>query len=74
MDLVLTQVRLFQEKYMPKKKLTKAQVKRKLKTILSNMTDLLMDKAGYPDSHCTVSAKTMLEMSGSISRALKRIK
>ena len=59
---------------MAKKKLTKAQVKRKLKTILSNMTDLLMDKAGYPDSYCTVSAKNMLEMSGSMSRALKRIK
>jgi len=59
---------------MVKKKLTKAQVKRKLKAILSNMTDLLMDKAGYADSYCTVSAKNMLEMSGSMQRALKRIK
>jgi hypothetical protein len=40
---------------MPKKKLTKAQVKRKLKTMRNIVYDLYVDRLGYgtPQSHVT---------------------
>jgi len=57
-----------------KKKLTKTAVKKKMKQMLSILTDLLMDKAGHPDSFVALSSKKMLELSGDVSRAFKRVK
>ena len=59
---------------MTKKKLTKATVRKKMKQMLNILTDLLMDKVGYPDSFVTLPNKKMLELSGDVSRAFKRIK
>jgi len=47
---------------MPRKKLTKAQVKRKYKTICSMFYDLLNDKLGHPDSHVGMSVNKLLEV------------
>jgi len=47
---------------MPKKKLTKAQIKRKYKTICGMFYDLLNDKLGHPDSHVGMSVNKLLEV------------
>jgi hypothetical protein len=67
-------MRIFEGDIMPKKKLTKATVRKKMKQMLNILTDLLMDKVGYPDSFVTLPTKKMLELSGDVSRAFKRIK
>jgi len=59
---------------MAKRKLTKTTVRKKMKQMLNILTDLLMDKVGYPDSFVTLPTKKMLELSGDVSRAFKRIK
>ena len=59
---------------MPKKKLTKAQVKRKLKTVLNMMYDLLNDKMGHANSDVPMSIPKMLEMHKAIGNAWKRTK
>jgi hypothetical protein len=59
---------------MPKKKLTKAQVKKKLKTITTNMTDLLIDKLGHADSFVNMSSKKLLDISADITRASARFR
>ena len=47
---------------MPKKKLTKTQVKRKIKTISTAMYDLFNDKVGHgPDSNVPQSWKALAE-------------
>jgi hypothetical protein len=47
---------------MPKKKLTKAQVKRKIKTISNAMYDLFNDKVGHgADSNTPQSWKSLAE-------------
>ncbi len=47
---------------MPKKKLTKAQIKRKYKSICNMFYDLLQDKLGHPDSHVGMSVNKLLEV------------
>ena len=59
---------------MPKKKLTKAQVKRKVKNIYNAMYDLFLDKLGHPDSFNPMSKAKTLEVLDNISRARLRVK
>jgi hypothetical protein len=59
---------------MPKKKLTKAQVKRKLKTIDNTMASMIIDKVEQPDSHVSMSLPLLLETSKKFRNALRRVK
>ncbi len=58
---------------MPKKKLTKAQVKKKLKTAFNAIYDLEMDKLGQMDSFVSMSVPKLLQMSDTLKRAHKRL-
>ena len=58
---------------MPRKKLTKAQVKRKLKTCMSSMYDLFLDKFGHSDSYVPISQAKLLEIQKVIGSAQKRM-
>jgi len=60
--------------YMPKKKLTKAQVKRKLKTIMTASYDLVLDKMGHADSKVPMSLNKVLELNRSITSTFNRVK
>ena len=59
---------------MPKKKLTKAQVKRKIKTINNTMFDLFLDKMGHTNSDVPLSTPKLLDLSKVIQSASKRMK
>ena len=59
---------------MPKKKLTKAQVKRKLKLIGNLLYDLAIDKIGHVDSKVPISSKVLLEQQQKFSRSWQRLK
>ena len=59
---------------MPRKKLTKAQVKSKLRQIDNKLYDLALDKLGHPDSKVTLSVPKLLELSKNIINAFKRVK
>jgi len=59
---------------MPKKKLTKAQVKRKLKTCANAMYDLFLDKLGHANSDVPMSQNKILDMHRQITNAQKRMK
>jgi|TARA_R110002110_G_C13167054_1_gene692306 hypothetical protein len=59
---------------MPKKKLTKAQVKRKLTTAINSVYDLVLDKLGYPDSFVPMSKPKALETLENLSKARLRVK
>jgi hypothetical protein len=59
---------------MPKKKLTKAQVKRKIKTAHSNMAALNIDKLTHPDSNVKMSEKILTEIRNKLARALISMK
>ena len=59
---------------MPKKKLTKAQVKRKLKSMGNLVYDLAIDKIGHIDSKVPISSKVLLEYQQKFGRAFMRIK
>jgi len=59
---------------MPRKKLTKTQIKRKFKTAYNAYYDLIQDKLGHPDSHITMSLNKMLETLKGMSGILKRMK
>jgi hypothetical protein len=58
---------------MPKKKLTKAQVKRKLKTIDNIMYSFIVDKM-LINSDVPISFNKLLELHKSIQSAFKRVK
>ena len=59
---------------MPKKKLTKAQVKRKLKSIMTASYDLVLDKMGHADSKVPMSLnKVLLEANNKIQLVLRRL-
>lgn len=59
---------------MPKKKLTKAQVKRKLKTAWLTLYDLYMDKFGYgPESYNPMSKKKAEEIYVALMQAKLRL-
>ena len=59
---------------MVKKKLTKAQVKRKLKTIMTASYDLVLDKMGHADSKVPMSLNKVLELNRSITSTFNRVK
>ena len=60
---------------MPKKKLTKAQVKRKLKTIANNAYDLAVDiLANTTQSHVPMSFAKIQEINDKARNALNRMK
>jgi|TARA_R110002110_G_scaffold373894_1_gene583726 hypothetical protein len=59
---------------MPKKKLSKAQVKRKLKTIMTASYDLVLDKMGHADSKVPMSLNKVLELNRSITSTFNRVK
>ena len=59
---------------MPKKKLTKAQVKKKLTNAINSVYDLVLDKLGHPDSFVPMSKPKALETLENLSRARLRVK
>ena len=58
---------------MPKKKLTKAQVKRKLKSVNNGIYDMILDKMGHSDSSVPASIPALLEMQKKIMAMRRRI-
>ena len=58
---------------MPKKKLTKAQVKRKLKQASTIMYDLFLDKLGHIKSDVPMSQAKILDVHRQITNAEKRM-
>tara|TARA_Y100000996_G_scaffold369082_1_gene315857 strand:- start:509 stop:685 length:177 start_codon:yes stop_codon:yes gene_type:complete len=58
---------------MPKKKLTKAQVKRKLKQASTIMYDLFLDKLGHLKSDVPMSQAKILDVHRQITNAEKRM-
>jgi|TARA_Y100000310_G_C20287003_1_gene625349 hypothetical protein len=58
---------------MPKKKLTKAQVKKKYNTAFNALYDLFLDKISHPDSFNPVSKKKADEMLDSVFRARRTL-
>ena len=59
---------------MPKKKLTKAQVKRKLKTCTNSMYDMILDKMGHTNSDVPMSLPKLMDMHKALQGAAKRMK
>ena len=59
---------------MPKKKLTKTQVKSKLKSIMTASYDLVLDKMGHADSQVPMSLNKVLELNRSITSTFNRVK
>ena len=58
---------------MPKKKLTKAQVKRKLKTMVTVTKQLLDDRMTNPRTHVVMTPKDLLALNGKFMTKLKSI-
>ena len=59
---------------MPKKRLTKIQVKKKLTALERNMYDLFLDKLGHSDSLVPFSQVKLLELHRVIQNARRRMK
>ena len=59
---------------MPKKKLTKAQVRKKMKTMMSASYDLVLDKMGHADSFVHMSLNAILEINRKVTQQLNRFK
>ena len=59
---------------MPRKKLTKAQVKRNYKSICTSFYNLMTDKLGHADSHVGMSVNKLLEVHKGCQAVLKRMK
>jgi hypothetical protein len=59
---------------MPKKKLTKTQVRKKMQTCANAMYDLILDKMGHSESGVPVSMTKLLEIHKLILSAKKRVK
>lgn len=58
---------------MPKKKLTKAQVKKKLISIQKTLRLLLIDRMDHVGSDVTMTPKMILEIGQKINAATKRV-
>ena len=58
---------------MPKKKLTKTQIKRKLKQSSTILYDLFLDKMGHLKSEVPMSQKKILDLHRQITNAEKRM-
>ena len=59
---------------MPKKKLTKIQVKRKLKTLYFAVYDLMLDKMGHTNSDVPMSLPKLMDIWKFWTATAKRIK
>ena len=59
---------------MPKMKLTKTQVKRKLGAASNAVYDLVLDKMGHPDSFSPMSKNKAMSILDDINRAKLRVK
>tara|TARA_Y100000296_G_C5115038_1_gene227270 strand:+ start:790 stop:969 length:180 start_codon:yes stop_codon:yes gene_type:complete len=59
---------------MPRKRLTKTQVRKKIKTCSNAMYDLILDKMGHANSDVPMSVPKLLEMHKAVQSAAKRIK
>ena len=59
---------------MPKKKLTKTQVRKKLKQIMAASYDLVLDKMGHADSFVPMSLNKILELNRAVTQQFNRIK
>ena len=59
---------------MPRKRLTKTQVRKKIKTCSNAMYDLILDKMGPANSDVPMSVPKLLEMHKAVQNAAKRIK
>ena len=59
---------------MPRKRLTKTQVRKKIKTCSNAMYDLILDKIGHANSDVPMSVPKLLEMHKAVQNAAKRIK
>jgi len=60
--------------YMPKKKLTKAQVRTSIKKMFNEKARLLMDKATHSDSFVPFSLNKLIELDKIFVSAVRRIK
>ena len=59
---------------MPKKKLTKAQVRKKFKTLSNGMYDLILDKMGYDQaSEVPMSLNKALEVHRVLQLAFRKV-
>jgi hypothetical protein len=58
---------------MPKKKLTKTQVRKKLRMASNQIYDLLTDKLAYGDSMIPISQNKLLEINTVITRAASKM-
>ena len=59
---------------MPRKRLTKTQVRKKIKTCSNAMYDHILDKMGHANSDVPMSVPKLLEMHKAVQNAAKRIK
>ena len=59
---------------MPKKKLTKAQVKRSLRSINTNLYRMIMERLDVPDNNIPISTPKLMELHRTIESAFKRVK
>lgn len=59
---------------MPRKKLTKAQVKSDISASMSRLYNMIVDKLNYPDSHVPLSLAKLLDLHKVMSSAWKRMK
>jgi hypothetical protein len=59
---------------MPKQKLTKAQVKRKLKSINTNLYRMIIERLKIPDNNIPISTPKLMELHRTIESAFKRVK
>ena len=59
---------------MPRKKLTKAQVKLKLKMCTNRLYDMILDKMGHANSDVPMSLPKLMEMHKLLQNAAKRAK
>lgn len=59
---------------MPKKKLTKTQIKKKFTTASNNVYDLVLDKFGHSDSKVSMSKPKLMEVLDLLQRAKERTK
>lgn len=59
---------------MPKKRLTKAQVKRELGKMQAAIGKMFVDRAYRPDSFVPMSEKTLLELNNKVKTAFRRVK
>jgi len=58
---------------MPKKKLTKTQVKRKVAAISKSVADLTIDKLTHSDSLAPMSKMKLIELSNTIQAASRKL-